>query len=110
VLVPFFDMINHANASDDDEEQTALYFVDPKSQTFKLVAARGYKQGEEIFINYGVKSAQQAMLSYGFCVACDEMFLAVSPKGEKFFSYFANSHVELSAANTTGIGEVRVRV
>jgi len=66
ILLPVLDLLNHA------PNQPITWSGDPSSQTVSFVAAGNstalIKCGSEIYNNYGPKSNQSLMLSYGFAL------------------------------------------
>ncbi len=65
-LVPIVDMLNHSPTSQ------ITYFTDLKEGRFCLKTRTGVSKGVQAFNNYGLRSNEKLLLSYGF-VSKDEI-------------------------------------
>jgi hypothetical protein len=59
-LVPVVDMLNHSPTSQ------ITYFTDMQAKRFCLKTRSGVKLGNQAFNNYGLRSNEKLLLSYGF--------------------------------------------
>jgi len=57
-LVPFFDLINHA------ESASVQYLYQRREQNFELTMKQEIKKGDQIFINYGTYGSFDKLLDY----------------------------------------------
>lgn len=62
VIVPYADMIDHANTQSD-------FSLDDETQAFKIVVNSEYKKGDPVYVSLGNKPNSQLLLSYGFVLA-----------------------------------------
>eukprot|EP01102_Stenamoeba_stenopodia_P010110 TRINITY_DN3008_c0_g1_i2.p1 TRINITY_DN3008_c0_g1~~TRINITY_DN3008_c0_g1_i2.p1 ORF type:complete len:369 (+),score=84.17 TRINITY_DN3008_c0_g1_i2:183-1289(+) len=63
VMIPFGDMFNH------HDEACGVHFEDANPTSsfgMSLKASRGIKAGEEVFANYGPRSDEKVLFSYGY--------------------------------------------
>eukprot|EP00523_Entomoneis_sp_CCMP467_P010393 CAMPEP_0168724102 /NCGR_PEP_ID=MMETSP0724-20121128/3462_1 /TAXON_ID=265536 /ORGANISM="Amphiprora sp., Strain CCMP467" /LENGTH=547 /DNA_ID=CAMNT_0008770839 /DNA_START=103 /DNA_END=1743 /DNA_ORIENTATION=- len=63
-LIPFLDMVNHADDAEEIRSGTMGTFGTIKGAV--LVAGKSYKAGEEVFCSYGPKSAIDYLIEHGF--------------------------------------------
>ncbi|KAJ3023392.1 UNVERIFIED_CONTAM: hypothetical protein HDU68_008627 [Siphonaria sp. JEL0065] len=99
-IVPFLDMVNHSF----DVKQCHVY--DPSSNTVKILAGKNYKEGEEVFINYGPVGNTKLLRLYGFVIPGNQfnafdLVLSTSPLAPFFkekSDILAAAQVPLDAA------------
>lgn len=64
-LIPLLDMCNH---SDDGEEVRAGFMgTFGTTKGAQILASETYKEGDEVFVSYGPKSAADYLMEFGFC-------------------------------------------
>jgi protein-histidine N-methyltransferase len=62
LLLPLFDIGNHSITA------KVSWEVDSVTGTCKLLTGSGYRPGEQVFNNYGMKTNSQLLLAYGFMI------------------------------------------
>ncbi len=87
-LMPFLDMCNH----DDDAKELRGGFMGTFGTTkgAEVLSDKKYKQGQEVFLSHGPKSAADYLLEHGFCprdswkTAVSEVTIEVDPE-DRFY-------------------------
>ncbi len=87
-LMPFLDMCNH----DDEAKELRGGFMGTFGTTkgAEVLASKRYKQGDEVFLSHGPKSAADYLLEHGFCprdswkTAVSEVTIEIDPE-DRFY-------------------------
>jgi len=87
-LMPFLDMCNH----DDEAKELRGGFMGTFGTTkgAEVLASKRYKQGDEVFLSHGPKSAADYLLEHGFCprdswkTAVSEVTIEINPE-DRFY-------------------------
>ncbi|KAJ3329908.1 hypothetical protein HDU76_006905 [Blyttiomyces sp. JEL0837] len=61
-IVPFVDLLNHSN------EVGQCHLYETSSGCVKVIAGKDYKEGDQVFINYGPVSNTRLLRLYGFTI------------------------------------------